>query len=345
MTGSNYDGGDQAGDESLIPEMRAALGALFECGSDISDEQLARFRHDVVRVQQEERSEALSRLGTPRNPATYDFTRWAELRERFYRTRIDRAVLMIAGVLASMVGLLLILWPTTSERISGAILLSGGMVLLGQAAQSGRIGFVGSLQRNQLDDWAASLSATFIRGHHQVHDAEAALARRARERRNRRLMVIDLWTRPRQSHTSHEFGVVQEEVLRYALDVEDGKLMAALACTKPNLDQMEHRLRQQLGIARQQVFYGNPLQLDVIITDDEAILSLPRRGTDRDLAFRFRSPAVVNELWDILQSQLGDRVFIESQPVRDASDIDCVRKRIEAQDPPIDFPVHWDTAY
>lgn len=331
-------------DPPLRSDLKAALEALYVPRA-ITDDNLQVFRARFDAARRERELDRLARLGAPRDPSTYNYSKGEDRRVRFYETRYDRLANLVLGLGGFLIGAAAFIAPSLvkggdrDRLLACTVALSGGC-LAAVGVQSGRTGYLQKKSINHIDDIGASLSTTIIRGHHQVHEAEAELLRCARDEGSRRVLLIDLWHRERRSTQTAEFDKVQHEARRY-VEESDGDLLTAVAATKPNLDQCALLMRDRLGKAKQIFYFQNPVQVDGILSEDEAILSFPRKGTDRDFALHFRSPAIVRELWDIFEGQLLERSDIDAIAVRDESDIERIQQRVTDAGYPEYVPQGW----
>ncbi|MFZ0666931.1 MAG: hypothetical protein WAM97_14350 [Acidimicrobiales bacterium] len=155
---------------------------------------------------------------------------------------------------------------------------------------------------------------------------------------------MDLWLRARHSGNTVQFDEVQQSLLRFAEGASeyDGQVLVAAGTTKANLDRCEQLMRSRVSRTEQRFYFQNPLQFDAIVADDEPILSCPRKDTDRDFALHFRNPAIVRELWDILEAQQLNRDDVDAMAVRSKADVEEIRQRICDLEPISFAPMQWD---
>lgn len=221
-----------------------------------------------------------------------------------YKTKYDRVVYGLAGLVGIAMGASL--GPKRllgKEFLSRAQLMLLGIGLSGFAIQSGRSGHLNREYRNDLEDLNSSFGLRVINGHHRVHQEEERIVRRAKNE----IYVLEQWYRPRTRNNTRPFSALQQ-----ALDdrVREGvPLRFAGGVGEENLGQFKEMVSSKLGKPNAEVrfFLENPIQMDVIMTDAEAILSFPRENSDRSFALHFRNPAVVQELREIFETYAWNR--------------------------------------
>ena len=144
-------------------------------------------------------------------------------------------------------------------------------------------------------------------------------------------MTIEVWNQPRRTHTSEGFSHLQRSITARLRDDPEFSLQAAVSSTHVNWMQCRRILRERvdLGNASQEFFYESPLQVDLVLSEDEAILSFPKTGGDREFGIHIRSPRVVAELREIFSSHLNAR-SVSSKRIRATSDITEVGRRLQA---------------
>ena len=266
---------------------------------------------------------------------TYKYDRLEDLRIHIYESKLDRVLMAAAGALAVVLGVLSFGQTVT---VSTNALLSSGVAVAGLVAafsslQSARSGYLAQRNFNFVDDLAASLPVSVVRGHHRVHEEEKAVLERARLERSR-VMMLDLWTRPRQMHESHEFAEVQQELDGLIDAAPKGQVRCVVGTNPENWPQTAELLQHRLGQVDQYVYLESPLQIDAVLTDGQVLLSFARPAGGRTLAFVVHSEAIIEELWDIVEAQLGETRCVV---VREPADIDeikaLVHSRAWASDP------------
>jgi len=261
-----------------------------------------------------------------RKEETYNRKPFEQVRIRLYQTKVDRAagfVLATATVIVGLMALFNIITLTTPVLLSYLTVMVG--VLLGAGVfESGRLGYLARLNWNHIDDLGASLPALVVRGHHRVHEEEVAMLRRARFGEPKRLMLIELWNRQRKTGTEQSSSV-DREFDNLVKVHQDCDVRSAVSATPETWETRAGLLRRRCGKVNQRFFFENPLQVDVILTDDEAILSFPRGPGDRAFAVRFRSKGIVEELWEIFESQVGERTTARSVAIESDEDIQQVK--------------------
>jgi len=242
-----------------------------------------------------------------------------------YERRYDRYAVGAFAVLAS--------WFAVSElggpsRLSALAVLAGAANLLFLAYQSGRIGYLSKKNWNHLDDMVASLPTSIIRGSRKVCEAEQALVNRARKRVGARLLIADLWSQPRKRVRSPEFDALQREITAFAKDAKDeaSRLEVAVTSTPPNWKDCEPWLRERTGRASQRFFLENPLQVDAVITDTEAVLTFARPDENRNFALHFRNRAVVSEFLYLFDAYLGQGSSTENIKVDGDDELERARR-------------------
>jgi len=247
-----------------------------------------------------------------------------------YERRFDRYAVGAFAVLAS--------WFAVSElggpsRLSALAVLAGAANLLLLSYLSGRLGYLSHKNWNHLDDMAASLPTSIIRGSRKVCEAEQALVARARKRVGARLLVADMWTQPRNRVRSPEFDALQREITAFAKDAKDGvsRLEVAVTTTPPNWKACEPWLRQRTGRASQRFFLENPLQVDAVITETEAVLTFARPDENRNFALHFRNRAVVSEFLYLFDAYLGQGSSAENIKVDGDDELERARRWMREQ--------------
>lgn len=320
-----------------------AVKDVFSPPTPVTDEHLNRL---AAMIEEEERLRDLVRLAAPRDPQSYDYTWLENLKVRFYERRYDRILWILFGIAALGLGAFEILWPERLglSEMTAAISALLGTLLIATSVQAARAGYLDQRNLNYIQDLAAALPATIIRGHHAVHQAESDLLQNARSARARRVLIADMWFRERQRDETVQFEQLRMQEERYASekDAFGGELLIATSATKWDIDKCSSLMEKRLGKAKQLFFFDNPFQLDAILSQDEVILSFVRRSSHRDFALRFRNSAVVSELWDIIESQLTERSDIESTLVVNQRDVENIQSRVSESEAGTHQPHTWD---
>lgn len=264
---------------------------------------------------------------------TYNRNPFEELVIRLYKTRLDRAaglVLATATVCVGMLTLVGIITMSTTVALAYLTVMVG--VLLGAGVfESGRLGYLSRLNWNHIDDLGASLPALVVRGHHRVHEEELAMLRRARFGSPLKLLVIKLWNRQRRTGTDQS-STVDRELDLLVDEHPDCDVRSAVSATPETWESRSDLLQRRFGKVDQRFFLENPLQVDAILTDDEAILSFPRGRGDRGLAILFRSQGIVQELWEVFESQVGKGTTATSVSIDTNEDIQTVKNLVHDPD-------------
>ena len=244
---------------------------------------------------------------------------------RLYERRIDRYFVLAFVVIPSWFALQELRGP---ERLPALALLAGAANLLFLTYLCGRLGYLSHKNWNHLDDMVASLPTSIIRGSRKVCEAEQALVGRARKRVGARLLIADLWSQRRKRVRSPEFDALQREITAFAKDAKDdvSRLEVAVTSTPPNWKDCEPWLRERTGRASQRFFLENPLQVDAVITDTEAVLTFARPDENRNFALHFRNRAVVSEFLYLFDAYLGQGSSTENIKVDGDDELERARR-------------------
>lgn len=251
-------------------------------------------------------------------------------RKRLYRSQIDRVFLVIVGLAGIGLGVVSIAKRTwlDGRSISSLTVVLSGVLVIAYAIQSGRTGYLVRENRDQLGDLSASLTVGIVRGHEHVHEVEAEVIRRAQEQ----LMTIDLWDHCRRSSNTEAFAAVQRAIDAWLTVSPDRRLRSSFAAASENWNQCKEIMRSRVNHSNvmQRFFMENPLQLDVVLSEREAVLSFPRHGSDRSFAIHVRSPGVVLELWEMFNAQMWEGEGAECRDIISRRDIDEVEHLIRS---------------
>lgn len=305
-------------------DLDAMVAEVYLAGGDSPDDAQIEFMRNKFRLLHEDES-PFADVTHARSEESYIRKKFEAMLIWLYLTRVDRAIgLVIASgaVLIGLGALLDIITISTRVLQAGTIALIGVLVGAG-VFESGRLGYLARMNWNHIDDLGASLSATVVRGHHRVHEEEQAMLRRARfgKKPPGRLMLVELWNGQRSSPGTKQSAAVEEEVDRLIRDYPECEVRSAFSATPDTWPQRQALLERRCGKIDQQFFIENPLQVDAVLTDDEAILSFPRGKGDRGLALVFQSKGIVEELWAVFDGQVGGAKTAESISIESPDDI------------------------
>ena len=332
MSGSYQSPERHGGGPDVDDEIEAAVAELYLSGGALPDQRRVEFMRQQFREVYGTSGEGFpfANATAAREETSYN-RKWREgMRIRLYRTKLDRAagfalgtatVVVATGVMFNVVKI------NTKQLLAGTMGLIG--VLMGAGVfESGRLGYLAQLNWNHIDDLGASLPAFIVRGHHEVHQAEQMMLRRARTKvgKPRRVMMVELWNGQRSAPGTEPSAAVEREIDSLVRTHPDCDVRTAVSATPKTWAQRADLLERRCGKMDQRFFQENPLQIDAILTDDEAILSFPRGKGDRGLALVFRSKGMVQELWDVLNSQVGDDTTARSFPIKSHDDIEKAKK-------------------
>ncbi len=251
-------------------------------------------------------------------------------RRTLYGRRGERSVVLAWGAAAVGIGFTMIL-GTRPGWADGFSILTLGVLMVAFVVQSGRIGYLIQEGRNDVGNLGAALKIKVVRGHDRVHEVEADIVRRAEEE----LLTLELWNQRRMPVNSRHFVQVREAISDWINESKAHHLRSAFSATTANWQQCKEMLTRGLGEPNvdQRFFFENPLQMDVTISEKEAILAFPRTSSDRGFALHICSRDVVRDLQDVFTNTVWANNSVESCEVSSRADLEHVRSRVHGGPP------------
>lgn len=307
------------------------IDALTRSGDELSaaaEEEIRRryraARADMGHPQPPHRSSA-TLDGPEQSSVSY---RWLRARRAIYARSAERVLVVTWGFGAIVLGLAAVLGLSSGVNLQALALLGTGVIAFALVVQSGRVGYLIRENRNEVEDLGASLKVRVVRGHDHVHEVEADVVRRATSD----LLTLELWHQPRSSMNTRPFVELQEAIRDWIAASSDRRFFGLMGSTPRNWRQCRDIVRSRLEYpnASQRFLLGNPLQVDVTLSESEAMLSFPLRTADRGLALHIASPDVVQDLWDIFMHHAWESSDDNAIDVLSEADLVTVAERMQA---------------
>lgn len=172
-------------------------------------------------------------------------------------------------------------------------------------------------------------STEVVIGNDAIYQAAIGIVRRSPPRS--RLWATSMWLHPTLRDEAPGFRPYFQTILnRLRENRESQYLRAVTARTSQSWEVLRKQLEELLACpnAAIQFYVDNPLTLDCLIGDREALISFPDRATYPHLgiAIQIRDPEAVESLHQWYQDFIWEMPEVRKQEIRSREDLDAVEK-------------------